>query len=281
MRPLLFLTLSAAIGCGPALAEGGGRVISLGGSVTEIIVALGAENRLVARDTTSDFPETVQALPDVGYIRALSAEGVLSLDPGLIIAEGDAGPPEAVEVLQAAGIPFLLMPEATTPDGVIDKITAVAVALDLPQEGAALAATVQARLDAAATRTASVTTPKRVLFVLSLQGGKVLAAGEGTEAEGIIQLAGGTNAATGFQGYKPMTDEAVLIAAPDAILMMDRGGEMEIVDSDVLSHPALSQTPAAQSGTILRMDGMLLLGFGPRLPEAIDALFAALYRDGA
>ncbi|MBN8632930.1 MAG: ABC transporter substrate-binding protein [Rhodobacterales bacterium] len=260
-----------------ATAQDATRVITLGGSVTEIAVALGAEGRIIARDTTSIWPESVQSLPDVGYIRALSPENVLALDPGLIVAEGDAGPPEAIDVLESAGIPFVLVPEATDPAGIAAKITAVATALDLPAEGAVLAARVEAQLAETQARAAAVETPRRVLFVLSLKGGGVMAGGTGTEAEGIIRLAGGVNAATGVQGYKPMTDEAVLAAAPDAILMMDREGDLSIADADILAQPALSQTPAAATATIIRMDGNLLLGFGPRTPEAADALHRALY----
>lgn len=259
----------------PALAEDAARIITLGGSVTEIAVALGAGDRLVARDSTSNFPESIQALPDVGYIRALSPENILALDPTLIVAEGDAGPPEAVEVLKAAGIPFVLVPEASDPDGVVAKVTAVAEALDLP--GEALAAEVLTGLQAATAKAAEISTPKRVLFILSLQGGAVMAGGEGSEAEGIIRLAGAVNAATGFTGYKPMTDEAVLAAQPDVILMMDREGDLAISDADVVAQPALSQTPAAATGSIVRMDGMLLLGFGPRTPEAANTLHDALY----
>lgn len=260
----------------PALAD---RVITLGGSVTEIAVALGAVDRLVARDTTSTYPETVQSLPDVGYIRALSPENILALDPDLIIAEGDAGPPEAVEVLRSAGIPFILVPEATDPAGVGAKILAVADALALSEPGAILAAEVQTKLEAAVARAAAVTVRKRVLFILSLQGGAVMAGGEGTEADGIIRLAGAENAASGFEGYKPMTDEAVLAARPDAILMMDREGNLSISNAEILAQPALSQSPAAQNENIIRLDGMLLLGFGPRTPEAAEALRAALYDD--
>lgn len=273
------LCLSLALGT-PALAEGS-RVITLGGSITEIAVALGVEDRLVARDTTSTFPTSVQALPDVGYIRALSPENILALDADLVLAEGDAGPPEAVEVLTAAGIPFVLVPEANDPAGVIAKIVAVAQALKRPDQGAALAASVQAGLERAERQAATVTRPKRVLFILSLQGGRVLAGGAETGAEGIIRLSGAFNAATGFTGYKPMTDEAVLAAAPDAILMMDREGDLAVTDADVLAHPALSQTPAATAGAILRMDGMLMLGFGPRTPEAALALHQALYGSGS
>jgi iron complex transport system substrate-binding protein len=162
---------------------------------------------------------------------------------------------------------------------VVAKIIAVADTLDLP--GKALSAEVQAGLVAAAAESAEIISPKHVLFILSLQGGGVMAGGEGTEAEGIIRLAGGVNAATGFRGYKPMTAEAVLAAQPDVILMMDREGDLSISNADVLAHPALSQTPAARDGAVVRMDGMLLLGFGPRTPMAARALHAALYGSGS
>ncbi len=276
LRAGLALALSVAL-TAPALAEDAKRIVTLGGSVTEIAMALGAGDLLVARDSTSTYPSEITTLPDVGYIRGLSPEGVLSVAPDLILAEADAGPPAAVDVLTAAGVPFLRMPGDPTPAGVVAKIKAVAEALGLQTEGDALAAKVQAALTEAETRAAAVTDKKRVLFVLSLQGGRVMAGGEGSSAEGIIALAGGINAATGFQGYKQMTDEAVLTAAPDLILMMDREGDLAIDNTDVMAHPTLSQTPAAQAGNIVRMDGMMLLGFGPRTPDAAKALYHALY----
>lgn len=262
---------------GVAFAEPAARIITLGGAVTEIAVALGAEDRLIARDTTSTYPESVAALPDVGYIRALSAEGVLALGPDLVISDAGAGPAEAVEALRAAGVPFLEMPGEASPQGALDKISAVAVALDQKAEGAALRDRIAAELQQAEARAASVEKRKSVLFILSLQGGRVMAGGEGTSAEGIITLAGARNAAEGFDGWKQITDEAVIAAAPDVILMMDREGDLAITEADIRAHPALSLTPAAQNGHILRMDGMLLLGFGPRTPEAATALHTALY----
>lgn len=107
-----------------------------------------------------------------------------------------------------------------------------------------------------------------------------MAGGERTKAEGIIRPAGGINAGTGFQGYKPMTHEAMLTARPDAILMMDREGDLSIADADVFAQPALAQSPAASTGAINRMDGMLLLGFGRRTPEAARLLHDALYGSG-
>jgi iron complex transport system substrate-binding protein len=253
------------------------RVVTLGGAVTEIAVALGAGDQLIARDSTSTYPASVMDLPDVGYVRALSPEGVLSMAPDLILSEHGAGPVETIAVLEAAGVEFVTLPDDPTPQGVLDKIEAVAMALRRPAEGAALKAAVAEGLAAAQARAAAVDQPQRVLFVLSLQGGRVMAGGVGSSAEGIIRLAGGVNAATGFAGYKQMTDEAVIAAAPDLILMMDREGDLEITTADVLAHPALGLTPAAQHGRVLRMDGMLLLGFGPRTPAAAAALHDALY----
>ena len=253
------------------------RLLTLGGSVTEIVVALGAGDLLVARDSTSTYPPAVAALPDVGYVRALSPEGVLSVAPDLILSERGAGPAETIAVLEAAGVEFVTMPDDPTPQGVLDKIDAVAQALRLQDQGAALRAQVAAGLEAAQARADAVTDTKRVLFVLSLQSGRVMAGGEGSSAAGIIALAGGVNAASGFDGYKQMTDEAVIAAAPDMILMMDREGDLAISDADVMRHPALGLTPAAGNGQILRMNGMLLLGFGPRTPEAATTLHDALY----
>lgn len=261
----------------PALADPAQRVLTLGGSVTEIAVALGAQDRLIARDTTSTYPPAITALPDVGYFRALSPEGVLALAPDLILSENGAGPPEALEVLQAAGISFITTGPDTTAEGLIAKIETVAQALDLPEEGKALAAQTAEGLAQAKARAATVTAPKRVLFILSLQGGRIMAGGEGSSAESIIQLAGGINAGTGFMGYKQITDEAVIAAAPDVILIMDREGDLAITNTDILTHPTLSQTPAATSGAILQMDGLLLLGFGPRTPQAAADLHALLY----
>lgn len=253
------------------------RIVSLGGAVTEIVVALGAAPYLVGRDTTSEFPPEITRLPDVGYVRALSPEGVLALGPDLILAEATAGPVEAVEVLRAAGVRYVALPDDPSPKGVLAKIALVGAELDRAAQAADLTERFETEMTEARREAASVTTPRRVLFILGLQAGRVMAGGEGSSAEAIIELAGGVNAATGFGGYKQMTDEALLEAAPDVILMMDREGEMALSDADLLAHPALGTSPAAQAGAIIRMDGMLLLGFGPRTPQAVRALHAALY----
>lgn len=270
IRFAVLLALSAL----PAAAQD--RIVGLGGSVSEIVAALGAGDRLIARDSTTLYPPELTSLPDVGYVRALSPEGVLSVNPDLILAEEGAGPVEAVDALRAAGIPYIAIPEDPSPQGVIAKIRAVADALGMAEAGDALARRTEEGFARAADRAAGIGAPQRVLFILSAQNGRLMVGGENTAAGAIIDLAGAVNAAQGFAGYKPMTDEAILAAAPDVILMMDRGGDHAIADADLMTHPALADIPAA-GRDVIRMDGLLLLGFGPRTPDAAMALHDAIY----
>lgn len=258
------------------------RIVAVGGSITEIIYALGEEDRLVARDSTSIYPQAALALPDVGYIRALSPENVLALGPDAIVALAGSGPPEAVDVLKKASVPYVEVPDGYDRAGILRKIEMVGDAIGEDAKADALAAKVGAELDAVARITGGLGERKRVLFILSFQDGKVLASGDGTAASGIITMAGAENAVTGFAGYKSLADEAIITAAPDVILMMDRGGgDHSAVDGQLLAHPAIGATPAGQAGQIIRMDGAYLLGFGPRTASAARDLTERLYGTAA
>ncbi|MEP4036575.1 ABC transporter substrate-binding protein [Pseudophaeobacter sp.] len=274
------LALCALLPVQAVQAEEPSRIVSIGGAVTEIVYALGQEDRLVARDTTSNFPAKAAALPNVGYARALSPEGVLSVDPDLILASEGSGPPETLAVLKQAGVTYVEVPEIYSAAGVIAKIQTVADALDQSEAGQALITQVSDELSAAqalAQKTAG-DSPKRVLFVLSTQAGRITASGTGTGADGIITMAGAVNAISEFEGYKQLTDEAIAAAAPDVILAMDRGGDHGLTKDSIQSLPALMLTPAAQNGALIRMDGALLLQFGPRAASAVKDLSQAIYR---
>lgn len=274
MNRLYYAVSLALLVCTPLSAEPAQRIVSAGGSITEIIYALGQEHRLVARDSTSNHPAEVSELPNVGYVRRLSAEGLLSVNPDMILAEEGAGPPETLEVLAETQIPLISIPMGHDRDAVVAKIQAVAAALGVSEAGEELAREVASAIDTATDQ--SDLTDKRVLFVLSLQGGRVLAGGANTAAQGMIEMAGATNAVEGFEGYKPLGDEAVITAAPDVILMMEAGRAVSVTDEEVLSHPAIAATPSGHNGNILRMDGMLLLGFSVRTGQAINHLAAGL-----
>ncbi|MGC4024672.1 MAG: hemin ABC transporter substrate-binding protein [Mesorhizobium sp.] len=252
------------------------RVVAIGGSITEIVYALGVQDKLVARDSTSVYPEAAFKLPDVGYMRQLSPEGVLSVNPSGIIALQTSGPKEAVDVLKKASVPYVEVPETFDHKGIVDKIEIVGAALGEKEKADTLAKQVDSELSAAEAITKNVTERKRVLFVLSMQGGKILAAGSDTAANGMIHLAGAENAMQGFSGYKQMTDEAVISARPDAVLVMDRAGQ-SISDDQVFQHPAIATTPAGEAKKVVRMDGAYLLGFGPRTASAVRELATALY----
>jgi iron complex transport system substrate-binding protein len=257
------------------------RLVSIGGALTEIVYALGEEKRLVARDSTSLYPTEALKLPDVGYMRALSPEGVLSVNPtGILLTEG-SGPREALDVLEKASVPLVTVPDRFTRQGVIDKIHAVGKALGVEDKAEKLVASVNADLAAVEKTTSSIKNRKRVLFILSMQGGRIMAAGKNTAADGIIALAGGVNAVDGFEGYKQLADEAISKAAPDVILMMDRTGNHAASDDDIFGNPAFAGTPAAENKKLIRMDALYLLGFGPRTAKAAHDLSVALYGDAA
>ncbi len=255
------------------------RLVSIGGDVTEIVYALGEEKRLIARDSTSLYPKEVTKLPDVGYMRALSPEGILAVNPTAIIAVEGSGPPEALAVLRNASLPFETVPQTYDRDGILKKIEVVGSLLDVPEKAKVLREKVAADLDAAINDSAKrpEAERKRVLFVLSLQNGKILASGSNTAADGIIKLTGAINAISGFSGYKSVTDEAIIEAKPDVILIMDREGPLSMTNEDLFKQPAISLTPAASHKAIIRMDGLHLLGFGPRTASAIRELNAAIY----
>ncbi|MAZ19500.1 MAG: hemin ABC transporter substrate-binding protein [Ahrensia sp.] len=255
------------------------RVLSIGGAVTEIVYALGEEGRLIGRDSTSSYPQAATALPDVGYMRALAPEGVLSIEPDLILAREGSGPPEAIEVLRSAGIPFVDVPEDFTAEGIGDAIDVVADALGVEEKGAALHAEISAQMKQLAETMSGIGEKKRVLFILSMQDGRIMASGTGTAANGIIELAGAENAIVDFEGYKQVTDEAIITVDPDAILMMDRVGDHGTDPDTLFAHPAIATTQAAKDKALVRMDGLYLLGFGPRTASAALDLAKALYGD--
>ena len=254
------------------------RLVSIGGSLTEIIYALGEEEKLVARDQTALFPEAATQLPDVGYMRALAPEGVLSVNPtALLVIEG-SGPPEALDVLSHTGVQYQAVPESFSHEGILVKVRAVGQALGVQDKAESLISEIDTALKSVEARTADIAERKRVLFVLSTDGGKIQASGTDTAANGIIELAGAINAVGDYSGYKALTEEAVIEAAPDVILMMDRGGgDHATTDADLLANPAIALTEAGRNKAIIRLDGAYLLGSGPRTAAAVGELVDALY----
>lgn len=258
-----------------------GPIVSVGGDVTEIVYALGAGDRVVAVDLTSRHPQAARGLPQVGYMRQLSAEPILSLSPALIIAIADAGPPAVLDQLRAAGACLVLVPDEHSPAGVLGKVDAVAAAIGRQTEGAALTARLRADFAALQSVIAAVGERPKVLFLFSVGEGAPMIGGRGSSADAIITLAGGRNAIETFDHFKPVSSEGVIAARPDVLLVteltLDKLGGVE----GLLARPDVAQTPAGKARRVVAMESLLLLGFGPRTPQAIRDLALALHPQAA
>lgn len=263
-----------------AWAQDAKRIVAIGGTVTEIIYALGEGDRVVAVDTTSLYPPEASSKPNIGYVRQVSAEGVLSQKPDLIIAEAGAGPVDAVNILKASGLNYVSIPSPPETAAIPDKIRAVGQAIGRADKADELAKSVEASLKAVEDKVKAATGPKKkVLFALSLANGRVMAAGSQSSADAMIRLAGGENAVSSVTGYKPLTDEAVIAAAPDVVLVMS-GGAPHLTADQAFELPALAATPAGRNKAFLTMDGLYLLGLGPRAADAARDLNGMLYPEG-
>jgi iron complex transport system substrate-binding protein len=266
-----------ASGSGVAQIEQPARVVSAGGVVTEIVYALDRSDALVGVDTTSTYPGTaLKEKPNVGYVRALSSEGLLSLKPNAIIAIESAGPPDILKTVEEAGVRIYRVPEIATPAGISAKIKEIAELLGETEKGAALAADVDKQFASVEALRAKIEKPRRALFILSFLNGRAMVGGRNTSADGIIALAGLQNAAPMLEGWKPISDEALFEAAPDVIIAMSHGPQ-DVTIKSIMSVPAFAATPAAKSKSILIFDGGYLLGFGPRTPHAARELLLAAY----
>ena len=253
------------------------RIISIGGAITEILYALGFEDRLAGVDTTSLYPPAaLRDKPNVGYMRQISAEGVLGLNPSLVLAVQGAGPKETMDVLEAAKVPLVVVPDIFSEQGLLDKIRLVGHAMGADERAECLSAVVAGDLAQLRELRARVTKPVRVMFVMSLLNGRVMAAGKNTAANEIIALAGAVNAIDGYDGYKIINDESIVAAKPDVVLSIHIGKDS--VDAEaVYRHAAFALTPVAANRAFISMEGLYLLGFGPRTAAAARDLSIKLY----
>jgi iron complex transport system substrate-binding protein len=274
MLPLL-PTLAHAAPAASGAKDGPKRVVVAGGALTEIVYALGAQHRVIANDLTSLYPEAATKLPKIGYLRTLSAEGVLSLHPDLLLAGAEAGPPNVLAQIEAAGVPVQHFRHGYTAELVRETIRGVANALNIGDDGARVAGRfmsdwVRARdsIDAQY----GIARRPRVLFILGHTGNQVMVAGQDTAADAMLAYANAENALRGFNGYRPLTAEAAVAAQPDVLLTTTTGPSSADPTAALLAQPGLANTPAGRARRVVSFDALYLLGFGPRLPQAIAEL---------
>lgn len=259
---------------GESVAEGT-RLITLFGDLTEIVYALGVEEYLVARDTSSIYPAAAEELPNLGFAGALNAEAILALAPTLVIGRELAGPEGVLEQLREAGVEVVLLDELTGLDAPQIKIRAIGAALGIPQRAEALAQDVERRLAEVTAELEEHERPLRVLLVYVRRGGLQLT---GDHARTIIEAAGGIDAAVeeGIEGWQALTPEALVAIDPEVYLVLDLGLDVIGGLEGLMEIPGVAETRAGRAQRVISMPDLYLLGFGPRLPEAIADLSAYL-----
>ncbi len=276
------LTLApAALALRQAGAAPAQRVISVGGSLTEVVYALGAESSLVGVDSTSVYPTAARALPDVGYMRTLSAEGLLALAPTLILATEDAGPPAVLRQLELAKVPLHILRSEHRFDGLLARTERVGELLGRTPQAKALVERMRTEWATGQQRVRQLSQggkPPRVLFVLAHSMAQLRISGEGTAADAMLGYAGVRNALAGVNGYKQLTPEAAIAAAPDVILTTNEGLQAAGGIAPLLRAPGLAMTPAGRARRVVSFDALELLGFGPRLPQLLPKLAESLHK---
>ncbi len=262
------------------------RIVSAGNGVTEMIYAMGAGNHVVAVDQTSSWPAEVNELPKLGYHKLLSSEGILALNPTILIGTDDMGPKSTLEQLKSAGVEVAAIPLKHSVDSIKQQIMALAEILNKKSQGEKLWAEIKASLDSAAALAAKHEAQHGkkvpVLFVLAMGGRAPSIAGSDTAANTMIELAGGYNpAAQRFKGYKALSSEVLLQLAPEVIVFPGSTSNPDLTPQSLVEKiPVLKETPAGRNGRIVAIDGTLLLGgLGPRTGEVALSLAKIFYND--
>lgn len=257
------------------------RWVSAGGAFSEWVVALGGESKLVGVDSTSQYPRSLRALPGIGYQRALAAEGILTLKPDILLGSNEMGPPPVLEQLKAAGVRIEMLSAKPDLPSLQHTLTELGQLLGQPAHAQALMDGYRQRLRNHASGVAQAkqhATAPRVLMLLSHSGGNLQAAGKDTLAAWMIEQSGGQNLTT-HNGYKPVSNEAMLALDPQVIIFAGGKLDGEAARAALLAqNPVLAQTRAGREGRVMVIDPTLLVGgLGPRVPDALDTLSAAFY----
>ncbi|MGZ0705552.1 heme/hemin ABC transporter substrate-binding protein [Pseudomonas piscis] len=264
-----------------AAEEASQRWVSAGGALSEWVVALGAESRLVGVDTTSQHPASLKALPSIGYQRQLSAEGILSLRPQVLVGTEEMGPPPVISQIRSSGVKVELFSAQADLPTLQRNLQHLGQLLGREEQAGQLFQRYRQQLDeqqAWVGRAKVRQSAPGVLLVLGHAGGKPLIAGKDTAADWLLQQAGGRNLAT-HTGYKPFSVESLAGLSPDVLVFSDRSLTGEAARAALLKeNPALAATKAVKAGRMVELDPTLLVGgLGPRLPESLKHLATTFY----
>ncbi|MDM2924425.1 ABC transporter substrate-binding protein [Citrobacter sp. Cpa228] len=251
-------------------AHSADRLVVAGGSLSELIYAMGIGNRVVGVDETTSYPPETAALPHIGYWKQLSSEGILSLHPDSFITWQDAGPQIVLDQLRAQKVNVVTLPRVpATVEQMYANIRELAQTLRIPEQGETLIDRIRQRLDRVQHSVAAKNAPVKAMFILSAGGSAPQVAGKGSVADAIMTLAGAQNVATHAQ-YKSYSAESLIAANPEVIVVTS-----QMVDGDLNRLSAIAgitHTAAWKNQRIVAVDQALILGMGPRVADAVEAL---------
>ena len=260
--------------------------LDIAGSIAATITGLGFGDHLVGRDASTTFPPAADLPLVTRGGHTVNAEAVLQLRPSVIITDGTIGPIDVMLQLRDAGIPVVFVRQDPGIAGVAALARDVAAALGAPETGELLATRLDAAVKEKIAEIAAIA-PKatedrvRMLF-LYLRGasGIYYLFGAESGADQLITALGGIDVASGigWKGMRPMTDEAMIVADPDLILVMTDGlSSAGGVDGLLDAKPAVALTRAGQNRRFVSMADGEVLSFGPRTAGVLDALARAIY----
>lgn len=255
------------------------RIVTLGGTVTEIVYALGMGSNVVGVDLSSRYPAEVENKPRLSYFRQASVEGILSLDPSIVIAPDGMGPPAVIEQLRAAGVPVLLVEDPQNIEDAESRLRTIGLATGRAAVADSIITSNRATLKSLESSRPAVA--PSALFVYARGAGLVNVSGTATAADLVLNLAGAENALDSFDGFKPITAEAVVESAPEVIVIPRKGLESLGGVDGLLKQPGIAQTPAGQHRRIISVDDSVLLGLGPRMADGVRMLTESLNTSGS
>jgi len=242
------------------------RIAALGVDVEETVAALGEADRVVA---VTEHAEGFANATRIGTHRRIATEPLLSTRPSLVLAGGSIGPVEVLDAVEGAGVAVTRLPKPTDLAGVRANIRSIAAALGEVEGGERVVADLDNALAAAPKVDAEV----RVAFLYARGAGTLMLAGKGTGVRTIVQATGAT-AVGDWDGFRPLTDEA-LVALRPTHLLVTTGGLMSLG-----GEPALrALTPIRLLGgdlQIVHLHDRLILSTGPKVGEAVHTLAKAL-----
>lgn len=252
------------------------RIVSLNGTVSEILSDLGLEKQVVGTDVASTYPESMNNKPKVGHNKKIPIEGVLALEPNLIIGTQQEVTEETKEQFKNAGIRMLLFDQEFSVEGTKNLIRNVSDSLKHTAKGDSILAKFNSDMDKLNAIQVESKKPK-VLFIYARGAGTIMVGGKGTQVDKVIALAGGENVAKDFPDYRPLTAEALVAYNPDVLLFFNSGLSSLGNEEGLLGIQGVKETNAGKNKKIIAMDGQLLSGFSARLPLAIQELHSKIY----